>query len=233
LTKSENSLVTSYSYNAANQLQSEQTPQGQSATYSYDLNGNVTQHVEGGQTTSYSWNSQDYLVSVVHPDGTSESYTYCGEGIRRTKTSNTQNTRFIRDGQNILLEVDAGNGTTQRRYTHQGDEWGTLLSLHQGQMSRYYGFDFIANTRLLTDENGGVSDGYLYSAFGQERQVAGATNNPLRFGGQVGYYRDEAKRLYIRARHLDVNAGRWLSRDPLGFDGDSSSKNCERSGSYR
>ncbi len=223
LTKSENGLVTSYSYNAANQLLGQQVRDASGnvisqSSASYDLNGNVTQQIEGGQTTSFSWNSQDYLVGVTHPDGTSESYTYCGEGIRRTKTDSQGLRRFIRDGHNVLIEV-ADTGGTLRRYTHQSDEWGTLLSLRQGQTSRFYGFDGSANTRLLTDENASVSDGYLYSAFGQERQVTGTSFNPLRFGGQVGYHRDEAKRLYVRARHLDVSCGRWLSRDPIGFDG--------------
>ena len=161
------------------------------------------------------------MVSVTAPDGTSESYSYCGDGIRRTATDGAGTRLFIRDGQNILLEAQQ-NGGTLRRYTHEGESWGGLLSLNQGSTSRYYGFDGSANTRLLTDENAGVSDAYLYSAFGEELLVTGSSANPLRFGGEVGYYRDEDERLYVRARHLDVGAGRWLSRDPIGFEsGDS------------
>ena len=48
----------------------------------------------------------------------------------------------------------------------------------------------------------------------QERQI-----NPYRFGGQVGYRRDGANRNYVRARHLDTQRGRWISRDPIGFEG--------------
>jgi RHS repeat-associated protein len=52
--------------------------------------------------------------------------------------------------------------------------------------------------------------------------MAGTTYNPYRFGGQVGYRRDGASRQYVRARHLDTNKGRWVSKDPIGFDaGDS------------
>ncbi len=44
--------------------------------------------------------------------------------------------------------------------------------------------------------------------------------NPLRFGGQVGYYRDIASRLYVRARHLRSGLGRWMNRDTMlsGYD---------------
>ena len=49
--------------------------------------------------------------------------------------------------------------------------------------------------------------------------MTGTTINPYRFGGQLGYRRDGANRSYVRARHLDTQRGRWISRDPIGFDG--------------
>ena len=49
--------------------------------------------------------------------------------------------------------------------------------------------------------------------------MAGTTINPYRFGGQLGYRRDGTNRDYVRARNLDTGRGRWLSRDPLGFNG--------------
>ena len=219
--KVEGDLTTSYVYDVANQLLSQETRDSshvvvsQSAT-TYDANGNVTQQVEDGQTTAFVWNPQNYLMSVSASDGSSETYAYCGEGIRRTVSNSDGLRRFIRDGQNILLEAD-GNGATMRRYTHMGESWGALLLLREGSASRYYGFDGSANTRVLTDGSGAVSDVYLYSAFGKELEVSGNSANPLRFGGEVGYYRDDIERVYVRARHLDVGAGRWMSRDPIGF----------------
>jgi len=70
-----------------------------------------------------------------------------------------------------------------------------------------------ANTRDLLDAAGAPVH-YLYSAFGPEL-LAPAGSNPYRFGGQVGYYRDEAERLYIRAREYAPGVGRWVSRDPI------------------
>jgi RHS repeat-associated protein len=48
--------------------------------------------------------------------------------------------------------------------------------------------------------------------------MAGTTVNPYRFGGQAGYRRDGTNRNYVRARELDTQRGRWVSRDPIGFD---------------
>ena len=222
LSKVENGSTTTYAYNTGNELVNQQTRDSShvvsQSTTQYDANGNVTAQTQDGQTTSFVWNPQNYLMRETAPDGTSESYAYCGEGIRRTVTNAAGLRGFIRDGQNILLEAD-GNGDTIRRYTHMGENWGALISLHEGQSSCYYGFDGSANTRLLTNQSAGVSDAYLYSAFGEELSVSGNSANPLRFGGEVGYYRDAAERVYVRARHLDVDTGRWLSRDPIGFDG--------------
>ena len=219
----ENGLTTTYTYDACNALVSQRTRNSSKVTVSQgttqcDANGNVTAQTQDGQTTTYLWNTQNYLTKVTAPDGSSESYTYCGEGIRRTVVNASGTRTFIRDGKNILLETDASRAPI-RRYTHRGEMWGELISLSQGGASRYYGFDGSANTRLLTDESAGVSDRYLYSAFGEELEVTGSSANPLRFGGEVGYYRDDAERVYVRARHLDVSAGRWVSRDPIGFGG--------------
>ena len=217
------SYTTTYVYNEGNELVSQATRNadgfaaGQGTT-EYDANGNVTRQVENGSATTYLWNPQNYLVAVQASDGSNESYAYCGEGIRRTVTNASGTRRFIRDGKNILLEADE-SGDTIRRYTHMGEMWGELISLHEGSASRFYGFDGSANTRVLSDENAQVSDRYLYSAFGEELEVSGNSANPLRFGGEVGYYRDDAERVYVRARHLDVSDGRWLSRDPIGFRG--------------
>jgi RHS repeat-associated protein len=60
---------------------------------------------------------------------------------------------------------------------------------------------------------------YLYDAFGIELSSSGSTTNSLRFGGEVGYWRDLADVMYVRARFLDAIKGRWDSRDPIGFDG--------------
>jgi len=48
--------------------------------------------------------------------------------------------------------------------------------------------------------------------------VSGATSNPFRWGGDLGYYSDgECDEYYILARNYNPNTGRWLSRDPLGM----------------
>ena len=80
-------------------------------------------------------------------------------------------------------------------------------------------FDQQANTRLLTDENATLTDSYHYTTFGEKVGRSGLTINPLEFGGMLGYYRDIAERLYVRARYLNIGQGRWMKIDPIGFLG--------------
>lgn len=56
--------------------------------------------------------------------------------------------------------------------------------------------------------------------------MAGTTINPYRFGGQLGYRRDGVNRNYVRARNLDTQRGRWISRDPNGFEAEDFNLYC-------
>ena len=114
----------------------------------------------------------------------------------------------------MLIETDA-NLVTQAHYTDLPGEWGGLASERRGSTSSFYGFDQQSNTRILVSIGGNITDSYLYKAFGEELLVSGTTVNPLRFGGQVGYYRDFASRLYVEARVLRVDLGRWIGKGQI------------------
>jgi RHS repeat-associated protein len=73
--------------------------------------------------------------------------------------------------------------------------------------------------RNLTDSSGAVTDRYVTTAFGKLVSSTGSTTNPYRFGGAVGYYQDDAQRYYVRKRYLNTNQARWISPDPIGFNG--------------
>jgi RHS repeat-associated protein len=64
-----------------------------------------------------------------------------------------------------------------------------------------------------------VTDTLTTDAWGVEVAATGATVIPYRAFGAWGYERDAASRLYVRARHLRVDLGRWVSRDPARCGG--------------
>ena len=65
--------VTNYFYTIRDQL--DYTTGAEIADYGYDLNGSLTQRVQGGQTTTYAYNVQNRLESVTE-GGITTSYRY-------------------------------------------------------------------------------------------------------------------------------------------------------------
>ncbi|HET6387056.1 MAG TPA: RHS repeat-associated core domain-containing protein, partial [Armatimonadota bacterium] len=216
--KNDSGALTSYSYNPANELTLITPPTGQPTTSLWDANGNLLSENAGGSITTYSWNGESRLVGVAYPTGAPDTMSYSADGLRQKKVTGSGTTGFVWDGQNVLMETDA-SGLTQAHYTDHPGMWGGLASQRRSGASSFFGFDQQANSRVLVTSAGGPSDSYLYGAFGEELSVSGSTVNALRFGGMVGYYRDLAARLYVRARHYEPAVGRWISRDPLGFLG--------------
>jgi RHS repeat-associated protein len=86
--------------------------------------------------------------------------------------------------------------------------------------TRYYHYDGLGSTQLLTDENGNVTDSYCNTAFGEPVSTGAAnpTVNPFRYVGREGYYLDaDTGQYYVRARTYSPVLARWLSADLLAL----------------
>jgi RHS repeat-associated protein len=80
--------------------------------------------------------------------------------------------------------------------------------------------DALGSVRFLLDSSQNVSVGYDYEAFGREVAHTGQTPNPYHFVGEYGYYQDwETGLQLLTARYYDVEVGRFVTRDPIGFGG--------------
>ena len=124
-----------------------------------------------------------------------------------------------------LMETD-GDGNVTARYTQEPVKYGDIHAQHRIDpatgvgKSYYYHPDALGSTRELTDSNGDVVATYNYDAFGNTIASTGTVENPFRFTGNVGYYWDEELQTYhIRARNYQPTIGRWMSQDPIGFEG--------------
>ncbi len=88
-----------------------------------------------------------------------------------------------------------------------------LAESRDGVAKRYVG-DPLGSTAALVDTTGAFTDTFTYWPYGEERTRTGTTPTPFRFGGTLGYYRDDAGRTYVRARTLFPKVGRWATADP-------------------
>ena len=212
----ENAVTTTYAYDAANQLSTFKDNTG-TTTYTYDADGNQrTEKIPAGGVTTYTWDFENRLELLAEPGGTSHTFAYNADGQRVEQRDATSTTKAIWDEENLLLETD-GSDVTQAVYTLEPEVYGNQISQRRSGTTQYYHFDGLGSTDRLTNASETVTDTYKYKAFGIPLTSTGNTTNPFRYVGQLGYYQfPESSLYYVRARWLDSNAGRWLSRDPLG-----------------
>jgi len=104
--------------------------------------------------------------------------------------------------------------TTVANYTNLPGTMGGPLSLRRSGQSRFALPDLQGNVRQLTDSTQTVTDTLTTDAFGVQKASSGSTVNPYKAFGGWGYFTDTPSRLYVRLRHLRVDLGGWLSRDP-------------------
>lgn len=207
--------TTTYTYNELNQLTEESSSLG-SITYLYDYNGNLLRQT-GAKNISYSYDLENHLtgVTVQSSDGiVTETYSYDYEGNRTSKTINgTDTTYYITDTSGsisslsqVVAEVDE-SGQCTALYT-RGEE---LLSMERGSDIYYYQYDGQGSVRIITDDNGQVTDRYTYDAFGNLLESDGDTENDFMYVGEQ--FNENTGLYYLRARYMNPSAGTFISMD--------------------
>jgi RHS repeat-associated protein len=102
------------------------------------------------------------------------------------------------------------------------------LAQRSGSTDRFFQEDWLGSTRYMTDSSGNTAPSALrYDAFGERMATAGpAYPTEFQFVGKEGYqseYEDGSDPglgiEYLQQRHYDPAAGRFISRDPIGFAG--------------
>jgi RHS repeat-associated protein len=193
-----------YTYNAGNQLTATQT-----TTFTYGTVGNVT----GKNDWVFGWNGVGQLTSASRP-GTTVGFQYDPFGRRVGKTVNGVVHQYVYDGANVVLEyVD---GVLVNQFVH-GPSIDEHLAVIQNGTPYFYLIDGLGSVARITDGNGSIVQSYSYSAFGKVTASNPDFIQPYSFTGRE--YDPETGLLYYRARYMDPEIGRFISRDPIGFAG--------------
>ncbi len=186
-------------------------------TYSYDPNGNLSSKASklDASLTRYFWDSQDRLIRVELP-GTVAEYVYDPLGRRIQKTVNGVVTKYLYDGEDIVAELD-GSGNVQTTFVH-GPGIDEPLTMTRAGQTYVYHRDGLGSITHLTDEAGQVVQRYEYDAYGNiAAQLDPGFVQPYAFTGRE--WDPETGLYYYRARYYDPKIGRFISEDPIGFDG--------------
>ncbi len=223
-------------FNELNQL-----IQDNNFNYQYDLNGNLSKKTSRFQQKdfAYTWNAENQLLSVQVIETPSQfvlkslSYKYDPSGRRIERvvidhkdSSKSYTQRFVYDGDNILAILD-GNNEFIIGYIHGQGVDDPLVMVTDYDKDGHLNVlsvikDMQKSIKVLMDEEMKPVQEITYSAYGEPTiknigQGLKVTNNNMLFTSRE--YEPETGEYYYRARYYDPKAGRFLSEDPIGFQG--------------
>jgi RHS repeat-associated protein len=203
-------LAQTASYNTLNQLTN---LSGQ--TLSWDANGNLL----SDGTRTYSWDAENRLVGISYPGqpGKATAFTYDGLG-RRVSINSTpvgggsaNVVSYLWCGQSLCQARDPGGSITRAYYTE--GEYAPGL----GSPALYYGHDRTGSVRRVFTAS--QAPAYDYDPYGNALQGTAQLSD---FGYAGMLYNVDSGLSLATHRPYDPTQGRWLSRDPIGEDGDLS-----------
>ena len=95
---------------------------------------------------------------------------------------------------------------------------GQVLRQNKDGVVSHFVSDPLGSVVMVRDNAGNTVYEAEYDPYGNVQSETGT--NPSEFGyvGTLGYVKDSAFSLYVRARYLLTNLGRWLTKDPLWPD---------------
>ena len=209
----------------------------------HDATGNLTRNASDA-LDRYTWDFDNRLATAdVDQDGTAEcGYQYDARGKRVSKTvpdgeGGSATTVFVSDGNQVVAEytTDALATSPERKFVYATyidepvmmvDETALGSTGAGSEEPYYYHQNSLYSVAAITDATATVVERYAYSAYGEPRFLdanaslldpqATAIGNPYLFTGrrldqETGLY-------YYRARMYDAELGRFVGRDPIGYD---------------
>ncbi len=184
-------------------------------SFTYDGNGNTIIKTDSKGQNSYVWDYENRLVQVTLPAGDIIKFSYDPFGNRVSKSVNGLIVYYLYDGEDIIAEYDS-KGIMIAKYTH-GKGIDEPISTERRGRSYFYTFDGLGSVSELTDSHGSVVQSYTYDSFGSILEQVGTIDNPYTFTGRE--YDKESALFYFRARYYNATIGRFLSSDPVRFQG--------------
>jgi len=172
--------------------------------------------------TSYAWDLENRLTSAT-VNGVTTSFKYDPFGRRVYKSSSAGTTVYVevypersrRDGDNLIEELGA-MGVEVAHYT-QGPGVDEPLAATASGVTSFYEADGLGSITSLTNAAGALANTYTYDSFGNLTGSSRSVANPYRFTARE--FDPETGLYYYRARYYDQTVGRFISEDPIRFEG--------------
>ena len=177
---------------------------------------------------TYQYDYENRLIKVIKKESNEDktiTFKYDPFGRRIEKKvesidkgiSETSIYTYTYDNEDIILETQTtSSGQQTTKYVH-GPGIDEPLSMTNATDTYYYHADGLGSITAMTDSTGKIVQAYEYDSFGNLHDNMNAIKQPYTYTGrewdkETGFY-------YYRARYYDPMAGRFISKDPIGFNG--------------
>lgn len=200
-----------YSYNSSNELTS-----NSSGSYTYDANGNTLSDAQG---RTFTWDFEHRLVQAIVPNVGTTTFRYDPFGRRIQKAGPLGTTNYLYIGSNIranVIEAVDNSGNVLAKYTQGPGADQPLAQLRAATIS-YYEQDGLGSVSSLSSSSATLANTYTYDSFGKLTGSSGSVGNPFQYTGRESD--TETGLDYYRFRYYDPANGRFLTEDPISFEG--------------
>ena len=92
---------------------------------------------------------------------------------------------------------------------------GMILSQAKDGIVSHFVPDPLGSVVMVRDTSGNTVYEAEYDPYGNVQSETGTNPSSLGYVGTLGYIKDSPTSMYVRARYLLNNLGRWLTKDPL------------------
>ena len=189
-------------------------------TYTYDAEGNRTSKTNSTNRELYTWDYRNRLTSVTQQEWDSVSqewstvqiveYAYDYNNIWIRKVVGDSKTIFIPEAYQTTAQID--NGTVSHHYLWTPNQQDKLLA---DTTSDGVSWSLTDHLGTIRDVLSATTTHLIYDAFGN---LTSGTN-PILFGYTGKAFDTDTHLQNNINRWYDANIGRWLSTDPIGFNG--------------
>lgn len=218
----------SYSYGQGNQL----TANSQ-LLYAYDNNGNLINKGKPNTASdntnrwNYNYDFDNRLIraeSKFDHDNIVVTFKYDPLGRRIEKRIEDRNKKpedatiitYIYDGQNIILSYETTPQKTMTTKFVHGQNIDEPLAIQRDADVYFYHADGLGSITALTDSKQKTVESYSYDSFGNLKNAT-KPMQPFTYTGRIW---DAEIELYdYRARTYAPDLGRFIQKDPIGFEG--------------